>query len=68
LEAAEFRASAGGNAADSNDYVLFDSATGSLYYDADGNGAGAKQLIATITLSGLVGGLGAVDASDFIIM
>jgi VCBS repeat-containing protein len=65
LNAANFRASAGGNAADADDYILFDTATGQLYYDADGSGAGAKVLFAHIHLPGMAGTL---DGSDFIII
>jgi Ca2+-binding RTX toxin-like protein len=60
VDSGEFRAVAGGNAADANDFLLYDSATGSLYYDADGNGAGAKVL-----LGNFVGMTGTLDASDF---
>ncbi len=35
-------------ALDANDFLVFDGNTGKLYYDADGNGAGAKQLIAIV--------------------
>ena len=48
-----FRAAVGGDAADTNDYVLYDTATGNLFYDADGSGAGAKVLFATLTLGGV---------------
>jgi Ca2+-binding RTX toxin-like protein len=46
---ARFWASSTGAAHDANDRVLFNSSTGSLYYDPDGNGSGAAQLIATFT-------------------
>ena len=62
LTAANFASNAGGNATDANDYVLYDSSTGNLYYDADGNGAGARVLIAKLTVTA-----GTVDAADFII-
>jgi Ca2+-binding RTX toxin-like protein len=51
---------AGANALDSNDYLVYDS--GSLYYDADGNGGGAKVLFATLT------GAPALTAADFSIV
>ena len=60
VDSGEFRASADGNAADANDYLLYDSASGSLYYDADGSGAGAKVL-----LGNFIGLIGTLDASDF---
>jgi Ca2+-binding RTX toxin-like protein len=49
LSASNFRASSTGSAADSNDHVLYETDTGQLFYDADGNGVGAKVLIATFT-------------------
>jgi Ca2+-binding RTX toxin-like protein len=38
-------------AADSNDFVLYDTTTGSLSYDADGNGSGAAVQIALIGIA-----------------
>jgi Ca2+-binding RTX toxin-like protein len=35
-------------ATDSDDYLIYNITTGMLYYDADGNGAGASQQIATL--------------------
>ena len=64
LNAGNFRVSAGGNAADNNDYILYDTATGNLFYDADGNGSGAKVQFATLTLTGVIG---TVDNTDFLV-
>lgn len=58
LNAASFHV--GVSAADANDYVVYNKATGALYYDADGNGAGAAVQIAllankpTLTVADLV--------------
>ena len=44
-----FWAAAGATAGhDANDRVVYNTSTGSLYYDADGSGSGASQLIATV--------------------
>ena len=43
-----FSAHESGAAFDSNDRVLYNTSTGQLWYDADGNGSGAAQLIATL--------------------
>ncbi|HJV26017.1 MAG TPA: hypothetical protein VJ673_10020 [Aromatoleum sp.] len=61
LSAANFVASATGNALDANDYVLYNTSTGGLYYDADGNGTTAAVQIATLT------GAPMLDAGDFIV-
>jgi serralysin len=60
LDASEFRSRNGGDAVDADDFILYDPRTGNLFYDADGNGAGAKVLFAQ--LAGLIGVL---DNSDF---
>ena len=38
-----------GNAVDSNDYLLYSTASRTLYYDADGSGAGAKVAFALLS-------------------
>jgi Ca2+-binding RTX toxin-like protein len=44
-----FHSHAGANIAhDANQHVLYDTATGELWYDADGSGAAAVQLVATL--------------------
>src|SRR6185503_14652715 len=47
---ARFFAGAGANSGqDASDRVIYNTSTGQLWYDADGSGAGAAQLIATLT-------------------
>lgn len=50
--------SVGATAGDANDYMLFDTATNALSYDADGSGAGVAVQIATLT------GVSSLNASD----
>ena len=48
--------------ADGNDRLLYNQVTGQLFFDADGNGAGAAFLFATL-------GAGTVlAASDFVVV
>jgi Ca2+-binding RTX toxin-like protein len=49
-------------AGDSDDRIIYNAATGQLFYDADGNGAGAQVLFATLT------GHPAIIASDFLVI
>jgi Ca2+-binding RTX toxin-like protein len=51
-------------ALDTNDYLLFNSTTGELFYDADGSGT-AKAAIKFAVLDDLVGDL---SASDFVVV
>ena len=46
--------------ADANDYVVYNKATGNLFYDFNGNGAGGATLLATLT------GKPTLTASDFV--
>jgi serralysin len=55
LSAANFRASSSGTAADSNDFVLYETDTGKLFYDTDGSGADAAVLVATLTGAPVLG-------------
>ena len=46
LDTGNFVSGAGVTALDANDYVLYDTANGNLYYDADGNGADNHRAVA----------------------
>ena len=59
LTSAAFRANATGQAADATDRILYDTATGRVYFDIDGNGSTNRVQFATLT-AGL-----ALTASDF---
>ncbi len=62
LSAEYFVSGAGAKALDSNDYLLYDTNDGSLYYDADGNGAGAKIEFVSLT------GIPSLTADDIVIV
>jgi Ca2+-binding RTX toxin-like protein len=50
LDQSMFRAAASHVARDWNDYVLFDTRTDTLWFDADGNRAGAAKLVADFSI------------------
>jgi Ca2+-binding RTX toxin-like protein len=52
----------GSAAADADDRIIYNQATGELFYDADGNGAGAAVLFATLS------GAPVLTASDFAVI
>jgi len=52
----------GTHALDTTDRIVYDSATGRIYFDADGSGAGAQILFASVTVGT------ALTASDFAIV
>ncbi len=58
-----FRANAGGVAQDNNDYILMDTLSGKLFYDADGSGLGQA-----IQFAVLVDIVGTVTKSDFVVV
>jgi Ca2+-binding RTX toxin-like protein len=62
LDAGFFRSSATGQAADANDYLLYNTVSGALSYDADGVGANASLQFATLV------GLPALTAAEFVVV
>jgi Ca2+-binding RTX toxin-like protein len=56
-----FRANTSGVAVDANDHIVYETDTGKLFYDADGNGAGAAIQFAVLT------GNPAITAADFVV-
>ena len=60
ISADEIVQGAGAVALDANDFIIFDSTTGSLYYDSDGNGAGEAVQFA------ILNGVTHISADDFL--
>lgn len=61
LSSANFIANVNGTAGDANDYIVYNTSTGAVSYDADGSGAGAAVNFATLV------GHPAITAADFIV-
>ena len=59
LAASEFAAADGAATLDAGVHVVFDAATGNLFYDADGGDAAGRELVATLQLTN------PADAFDF---
>ncbi len=62
LSSTMFRASSAGTAADGNDFIVYDTDDGRLFYDADGVGSGGRVHFATLT------GAPALTAGDFAVI
>ncbi len=62
IQAGNLVAAAGATAVDADDFLLYDSTTGALSYDADGSGAGAAIAFASLN------GSPAVTAADFVVI
>ena len=61
LSSQYFLANASGAAGDENDYILYNTSSGALLYDADGNGQGVAVQFASLTTKP------AINANDFMI-
>ncbi|KJV06800.1 calcium-binding protein [Methylocucumis oryzae] len=62
LAAGRFVANTGAVALDADDYVLYDTSNGNLFFDADGNGVGLKIAVAVLT------GIPALTSADFVVI
>ncbi|MFI0843492.1 hypothetical protein [Mesorhizobium sp. IMUNJ 23232] len=61
LAVGNFRANASGVAVDANDHIVYETDTGKLFYDADGNGAGTAIQFAQLS------GNPVLTAADFVV-
>lgn len=69
LNASSFVANEGGHAIDADDYILYDTVTGGLFYDADGAGSANKLQFATLgTAPAFDTTNSAFNAGDFVIV
>jgi Ca2+-binding RTX toxin-like protein len=69
LHASEFRENTTGNAQDADDHIIYNTSTGQLYYDANGNAAGGKYLVANLWDSTTTHPTGAeISAMDFVVV
>ncbi|MGV8713024.1 MAG: Calx-beta domain-containing protein, partial [Nitrosomonas sp.] len=62
LPAGSFISGPGAVALDGNDHLIYNTTTGTLAYDTDGNGAGAQVVFATLT------GTPALTQADFVVV
>lgn len=62
MSSAFFTSNTAGVARDANDYIVYESDTGKLFYDADGSGRGAPVLIATLSNKAVI------TYADFIVI
>lgn len=62
LKTTYFKASTTGRAVDGDDYLLYNTTSGALFYDADGSGAGVATQFASLTTKV------AITAADFVVV
>lgn len=64
LSSGQFRANANGKAMDANDFIIYNTTTGALFYDADGSGGNAAVKFATLGTTSHP----ALTAADFVVI